>query len=230
MEPNADREAPPVPAGTRLLHIGPHKTGTTSLQAALWTARESMLEQGVRLAGRSRNPVGAARAVMGQASSYSDKPPPIREWRQLVHDVDHAVEPRVVISSEFFAHADDAAVRRIVEELDPSRLHVVVTLRPLARIIPSMWQQNVQAGKRQSLDRWLRTLFPEPGEAPNASFWTLHRHDELVRRWAPSAGRRTSPRSSSTTRTTPTSSGSSSRSSASVRAPSCGAATSPTGR
>ncbi len=147
-----------------------------------------MLEQGVRLAGRSRNPVGAARAVTGQASSYSDKPPPIREWRQLVHDVDRAPEPRVVISSEFFAHADDAAVRRIVEELDPSRLHVVVTLRPLARIIPSMWQQNVQAGKRQSLDRWLRTLFPEPGEAPNASFWTLHRHDELVRRWAAVAG------------------------------------------
>ena len=80
------------------------------------------------------------------------------------------------------------AVRRIVDELDPSRLHVVVTLRPLARIIPSMWQQNVQAGKRQSLDRWLRTLFPEPGEAPNASFWTLHRHDELVRRWASVVG------------------------------------------
>jgi hypothetical protein len=188
MEPNADREPPPVPAGTRLLHIGPHKTGTTSLQAALWTARESMTEQGVRLAGRSRNPVGAARAVVGQASSYSEKPPPIREWRQLVHDVERASEPRVVVSSEFFAHADEAAVRRIVMDLDPSRLHVVVTLRPLARIIPSMWQQNVQAGKRQSLDRWLHTLFPEPGASPNASFWTLHRHDELVRRWASVVG------------------------------------------
>ena len=51
-----------------------------------------------------------------------------------------------------------------------------------------MWQQNVQAGKRQSLDRWLHTLFPEPGASPNASFWTLHRHDELVRRWASVVG------------------------------------------
>ena len=188
MEPNADGEAPQVPAGTRYLHIGPHKTGTTSLQAALWSARESMLKQGVRLAGRSRNPVGAARAVTGQPSSYSDKPPPMREWRQLVRDIEGASEPRVVVSSEFFAHADDAAVHRIVADLDPARLRVVVTLRALARIIPSMWQQNVQAGKRQSLDRWLHTLFPDPGQAPNASFWTLHRHDELVRRWASVVG------------------------------------------
>lgn len=178
----------PLPDGTIVLHIGPHKTGTTSLQAALWAAREPMQRQGVRLAGRSRNPVGAARAVTGQSSPYSDKPPSMREWRQLVEDVADAREPRVVVSSEFFAHADDEAARHVIDDLGRGRVHVVVTLRPLARIIPSMWQQNVQAGIQPSFDRWLHGLFPPPPGPSTAPFWTLHRHDALIDRWAAAAG------------------------------------------
>ena len=112
----------------------------------------------------------------------------MREWRAFVREVDGATEPRLVVSSEYFAHADDAAIRRIVADLDPSRVRVAVTLRPLSRVIPSMWQQNVQAGQRGSLDRWLHLLFPEPPEASGANFWTLHRHDELVARWAEVVG------------------------------------------
>ena len=32
----------PVPEGTRLVHVGPHKTGTTAVQNALWDARQSL--------------------------------------------------------------------------------------------------------------------------------------------------------------------------------------------
>ena len=89
----------PLPDGTRLLHIGPHKTGTTALQAALWQARASMLDQGVRHAGRFRNPVSAVRAVTGQLSLYSDRPPPMRDWRSLVGEISAAEEPRLVVSA-----------------------------------------------------------------------------------------------------------------------------------
>lgn len=37
----------PLPEGTCLLHIGPHKTATTSLQSAFHAAREAMASQGV---------------------------------------------------------------------------------------------------------------------------------------------------------------------------------------
>ena len=109
-----------LPEGTRLLHIGPHKTGTTALQAAMWEARAAMLAQGVHPAGSYRNPVSAVRAVTAQPSSYSDRPPPMREWRAFVREVDGATEPRLVVSSEYFAHADSAAIRRIVADLDPA--------------------------------------------------------------------------------------------------------------
>ncbi|NUR67161.1 MAG: hypothetical protein HOQ47_15480, partial [Streptomyces sp.] len=36
-----------LPAGTRLLHIGPHKTGTTSIQGAMFAAKDRLGEHGV---------------------------------------------------------------------------------------------------------------------------------------------------------------------------------------
>ncbi len=186
---NPEAAALQLPEGTVLVHIGPHKTGTTSLQAALYAARPSMLAQGVRHAGGTRNPARAVQAATGQASTYTDSPPPVREWRGLVREVLRARQPRVVISSEFLAHADAEAVRRIVRDLGPERVHVVVTLRPLSRIVPSMWQQNVKAGRRASLDTWVHRLFPAPGEKGVDGFWRLHRHDALIARWAEAVGR-----------------------------------------
>ncbi len=178
-----------LPEGTRLLHIGPHKTGTTAVQAALYSARASLLEQGVRHAGRSRNPASAVRAVTGQLSPYSDEEtPPISHWRALVRDVTAAREPRVVVSSEFFAWAEPDVIRRIVVDLDPARVHVAVTLRPLSRILPSHWQQNVQAGAVGSFDAWLDGLFIKATGKAHRNFWHLHRHDQLIARWAEIVG------------------------------------------
>ncbi|MEI7744531.1 MAG: hypothetical protein WCK58_12385 [Chloroflexota bacterium] len=173
-----------VPAGTRLVHIGPHKTGTTAIQAALYNARPALLAQGVRHVGPSRNPAAAVRAVTGQPAPASvDTPPPIRHWHDLVREHGRAAEPRTVVSSEFFSWATPEVIGRIAADLDATRLQVVVTLRPLGRILPSQWQQNVQAGMVLPFDAWLRGIFGDgPGIAPNP-FWQLHRHDALIRRW-----------------------------------------------
>jgi hypothetical protein len=189
MHPTPDTDALLLPEGTRLLHIGPHKTGTTAVQAALWSARASLLEQGVRHVGRSRNPSNAVRAVTEQSSPYSEgTPPSMRHWRDLVREIRGAKEPRLVVSSEFFAWARPEVIRHIVDELDPARVRIAVTVRPLARLIPSHWQQNIQAGTVVPLEAWIETLFREPPGRPNPSFWWLQRHDELIARWAEVAG------------------------------------------
>ena len=178
-----------LPEGTRLLHIGPHKTGTTAVKSALWAARASLLEQGVRHAGRSRNPSSAVRAVTEQASPYVEgTPPSMRHWRDLVREIRGAKEPRLVVSSEFFAWASPEVIGRIVDELDPDRVRIAVTVRPLARIIPSHWQQNIQAGTVVGLDAWIESLFREPPGRPNPRFWWLQRHDQLIARWADVVG------------------------------------------
>ena len=190
MEPNADREALLVPVGTRLVHIGPSKTGTTSLQAAMWAGRDEMRAQGVRYAGRAHHAESAARALAGVNSPASDEgaPPPIRLWKDLVGDIRRAREPRLILSSEFLAHAQPDGIRRLVDDLDPARVRVAVTLRPLARILASQWQQTVQAGRTTSFDAWLDALFNRPEGKRGAAIWHRHRHDRLIARWAEVVG------------------------------------------
>ena len=190
MEPTAGSETPLLPTGTRLIHIGPSKTGTTSLQAAMWAGREAMLAQGVRYAGNSRHSGYAARAVVGLRSPYSDEgaPPAIRHWEELVRDIRLANEPRLLLSSEFLAGARPDTIRRIVDDLDPERVHIAVTLRPLARMLSSRWQQTIQVGETIGYEAWLDDLFNRPADAPEAGMWLRHRHDRLVARWADVVG------------------------------------------
>jgi hypothetical protein len=177
-----------LPDGTRLLHIGPPKTGTTALQYAFHASRPECRAQGVRYAGVTHQPARAARAAMGVKDPVLGKPPSRLYWRMLLWEVKRASERRVLISSESFAQAPPAAIRRIATDLDPERVHVVVTLRPLARVLASQWQQAVQNGLRQSFDPWLETVFDKPGSHQGSLFWLRHRHDELIARWAAVVG------------------------------------------
>ena len=179
-----------LPAGTRLLHIGPHKTGTTALQAAFHLARDRAAAQGVHYASYGRQPVTAVMAVLGRAGTRSatGRPPNMRHWRWLVGEIRRSSAQRAMLSSEFFADAEPDAIRRVVEDLEPSRMHVVVTLRPLARIIPSQWQQYVQNRLTLSFEEWLEAILNQPRGTVTPTFWGRHRHDELVARWADVVG------------------------------------------
>jgi hypothetical protein len=174
-----------LPPGTRLLHIGPPKTGTTSLQSALFEGRPAMLAQGVRHAGRGRNSASAAQAVLGRKSAFQGGVvPPIGRWNRLVAEVREAQEPCVVVSSEFFADATPEAAQRVVDALDPSRIHVAITLRPIASILTSQWAQYIADGMRAPFDAWLHAMFEHTQPRLSPNFWVRHRHDELVARWA----------------------------------------------
>lgn len=179
-----------LPAGTRLLHIGPHKTGTTAIQGALFAAKDRLPEHGVEFPATTRHPMEAALAACARPAMMGDTAPTEKHWTRLLKQVE-ATGPRTsVISSEFFADApDDETVARIVEQLGGERVHVLVTLRPLARIMPSQWQQYVQNGLRMGYEDWLEHMLRKaPYEKPNPSFWHRHRHDRLVERWARAAG------------------------------------------
>ncbi|MFJ3302291.1 hypothetical protein ACIPSA_04075 [Streptomyces sp. NPDC086549] len=191
MENDCTRNAPAaLPPGTRLLHIGPHKTGTTAIQGALFAAKETMPEYGVEFPAHSRHPMEAALAACARPAMMGDTAPTDKHWTRLLRQVQDTGRCTSVISSEFFADApDDATAARIVEQLGGERVHVLVTLRPLARIMPSQWQQYVQNGLRMGYEDWLEHMLRKaPYEKPNPSFWHRHRHDRLVERWARAVG------------------------------------------
>jgi hypothetical protein len=178
-----------LPTGTRVVHIGPPKTGTTTLQVAFHKCRDDVLAQGVRYAGRSSHSRAAALSVVRRPSHRLIKhPPPISKWHEIVREVRHAKEPRVLYSSELLADADDDTIERIASDLGPEQLHVVVTLRPLHRLLSSQWQQYVQGSMKLSFDAWLELTFNGPSRDVNPTFWRRHRHDELIERWSAVVG------------------------------------------
>lgn len=179
-----------LPRSTRLVHIGPHKTGTSTIQSAFHASRPVLADYGVHYAGRSAQPVAAALAVSGGPGGRWQADPDPEDWTRLVEEIRDAGDQRVVVSSEFFCHADDAAARRVVSEITGGPVHVVITLRPLVKILPSQWQQYVQNGLRLSYDQWLVRMFRDLATgAPKSLLWHRHHHGQLVRRWSEAAGR-----------------------------------------
>jgi hypothetical protein len=172
-----------LPVGTRVLHIGPHKTGTTTVQFAFHGARPALAAQRVFYPGPNSQPMYAVYAVTGRMPDYV-RGVPLARWRELVGRLKGSTVDRAVISSEGFCDANDEAIRRIARDLDPRRVHVVVTLRPLGALLASQWQQSVQDGRTHDYESWLRMIFREPDSTAARAFWHRHRHDRLVERWA----------------------------------------------
>ena len=181
-----------IPADGVLLHIGVHKTGTTAMQAALADARADLGAVGVLYPGSRPAHHRAALSSMNHGWGWQDrggeKVGP-EAFRDLVSDV-NSHRGRVCISSEFFCEADEATARTIVESLGGPRVHVVVTLRNLGRLLPSSWQQYLKYGMTTGYEKWLGDVFaaPEDSQHMTPSFWKRHDHGAVVERWTNAVG------------------------------------------
>ena len=178
-----------LPEGSRLLHIGPHKTGTTTLQAAFHRSRDDLSAQGVHYAGRRAHSMAAAMAAAGRQNLPTLTGAADDEWQALVADVAASTAQRVVVSSEFYADASAERVPDIVEAFGGDRVQVVVTMRSLVRILPSQWQQYMQNRMVISYEDWLHEMLRNTAATRTTpSFWRRHRHDVLARRWVDVVG------------------------------------------
>src|SRR5579875_1433024 len=95
-----------LPENGLLLHIGPHKTGTTAIQGAFHLARERLAARGVFYPGRGRQPLLAVLAVTGQPALLGEGRPSMKRWDGLAAALRARDGQRVVLSSEFFAEAN----------------------------------------------------------------------------------------------------------------------------
>jgi hypothetical protein len=178
-----------LPEKSVLMHIGPSKTGTTAIQQALFQARPKLAELGVLHAGLAAQPMNAILALRGVRPLVGHAPPRFEQWEWLVEQVTSAADGRVIVSSEFFADANVEDAGRMVRELGGPRIHVVVTLRPLTKIMPSQWQQYLRNRASFTYEDWLVGMLKKPPyNRPTPTFWERHHHDVLVERWASIVG------------------------------------------
>ena len=188
-----------LPANSIMLHIGAHKTGTTSLQAALFAASKPLEEQGVinLVADGDETANPAARAVQRLPSSGSTGAPvDYSVWTTLVDQAKAHPNQLVSISAEAFAVSESLVIKQIVKDLGLDRLQVVITLRPLGKILPSQWQQDLHgAWLSLEFEEWLKKTLKDVGpikqigplQVPH-QFWFRHRHDALLQRWIDAVG------------------------------------------
>ncbi len=182
-----------VPAGGILLHIGVHKSGTTAIQAAFENARPSLAQFGVVYPGEQQAHRAIASSAMGRPLGWRTTgalKPDASAWNDFVRTA-HSYSGITVCSSEFFAESDDRTAAAIVERVGLDRIHVVLTLRNLGRILPSAWQQMLKSGFEMDYSRWLTDILvtpPEQMHPKSTTFWIRHRHGDVVRRWTELVG------------------------------------------
>ncbi len=194
-----------LPPRARLLYIGPPKTGTTAVQEAARAARSTLYQHGVYYPGRRRNHRREIYALLGQpyqvlqrAAGERAAPgatpeqamwtPPPSEWRALMADIQAEDTRRILISHEAAAGASDEVAERFVRELGRDRIHVAISLRSLASVIPSWWNELVKSGPIEPFERVLERLYgrSEPPVSPVVRQY--FDQGGLVERWARAAG------------------------------------------
>jgi hypothetical protein len=184
----------PVPAAARsesagtqpqpkvFLHIGEPKTGTTFLQQVMWGNRAELAACGVVLPGHhpqdhfraSQDLRGIAKLASDPAGSWTG------EWEILAHQARQA--PRVaVISHELFSAADEEQVERAVRSLQPAEVHVVLTVRDIATLLPAEWQETVKHRSARGWEDWLGDVIDrEASSADRRQWWFWRVHDTLA--------------------------------------------------
>jgi hypothetical protein len=165
------------------LHIGLPKTGTTYLQTVMWADRDRMRTQGVLLPGRERRDHLWTTRIIREDPHLDTYDERVREsWGVLKAEIADW-DGSALISHEFFAGAAPEQAARMVAELAPAEVHVVVTAREPVGLYSGGWQESLK-------NRDARTM-PEFAEAEvsesSMSVWNWRTLDVrlVLERWAP---------------------------------------------
>ena len=173
----------PMAPGDVMIHIGPPKTGSTSIQTTMAARREEMAELGVLYPGSGVRAKFSGWAVMG-ARPRGMRKPRMAEWDELVAEVNES-GLKAVVSSEAFGRADEDAIGRMVASFGAERLHVVAVGRRLDKALPSLYQEKVKKFLAMTYEEWLEyVLAGDDIDAILASFPPGQQLAETARKWS----------------------------------------------
>jgi hypothetical protein len=188
----ADAGGDPVRKGSGprvYLHIGEPKTGTTYLQHNMWVNRPLLASQGVLLPGYGqRDHYRASRDLRNAPREPSDPEPSWKgDWDVLIRQALHAPKA-ALISDEILAACNPPQVSRAVTSLLPSaEVHVILTVRAFATLLPAEWQETIKCRRTQPWDEWLGAVAeatPHADRRRRAWFWAVHDTLAILTMWS----------------------------------------------
>jgi hypothetical protein len=164
------------------LHIGEPKTGTTFLQQVMWRNRDELAARGVVLPGHHPQDHYRASQDLRDIPKLASDPAGswTGEWDILAQQARQA--PRVaVISHELFSAADARQADRAVRSLAPAEVHIVLTVRDMATLLPAEWQETVKHRNASGWEDWLADVIDTESVSPDRRQWWFWRvHDTLA--------------------------------------------------
>ncbi|MPZ65618.1 MAG: hypothetical protein GEU83_08915 [Pseudonocardiaceae bacterium] len=167
------------------LHVGGPKTGTTYLQAVLWHNRDALRRDGLLYPGRdSCSQFHAVQDLLRISFNGYDDPSVADAWDRLISEL--RSEPgSVLISHELLALAAAEHVEHAMQALSFAEIHVIYTVRDLARQVPSVWQEDLKNRHTLSFTEFTRGLRdddPNPHTLVEL-FWRFQDPVGVLRRW-----------------------------------------------
>jgi hypothetical protein len=170
------------------LHIGEPKCGTTYLQEIAWRNREAFRAQGVELPGiRQADQFRASQDLRGVPPQEDDPSGSwLGEWDALVAEALRA--PRAaLISQEHLCGATSEQARRALQSFGDAEIHVIVTVRDFASLLPAEWQETIKHRNGRGWEPWLADVRGSEGvdaDSPRAKwFWRAHDTPAILQRW-----------------------------------------------
>ena len=146
------------------IHIGPHKTGTTTIQHALLKNEVTLFENGILSPKTGRSfPISAANhnlawELIGKSDKRFD--PKIGTWEDLVHEMKLKDEyKKVILSSESFSSLAKNQIDKIRKILEGYQVFIIIYLRRQDEVLQSTWVQHIRRGRNpviDSFDDWLQ--------------------------------------------------------------------------
>ncbi len=166
------------------LHVGLPKTGTSFVQALLFSARHELRAAGVLYPARHYDDhFFAALDLQDLAFNEVRRPEAKGRWEQVAAQV-RAWPGTSIISSEVLSAASLEQIVGAVESLAPAEVHLVVTVRDLGTHLVSTWQEDVKHGETAAFADWFSAVSAHDGSRWNlAWYWRSADLPSVLDRW-----------------------------------------------
>lgn len=172
---------------TVFLHIGLHKTGTTYLQQVLRANRDMLRQLGVEYPGGPGKPAQAFAVLdlQGRRPRGVDDRRIAGQWDALVSHITGCGQPIAIVSEERLSLATAKQARAAVGAFAESEVHVIVTVRDLARVLVSAWQEEIKNDNTWTWRRFADAV-KDPAQlaaSPARGFWLRQDVAKICRTW-----------------------------------------------
>ena len=134
---------------TIFLHIGLHKTGTTTIQESLFAEQEKLNQNGVLVpaVGQPFPQNAGHHNLAWELFDFKKFSAKNGTWDDLIYLINEVPHKRIILSSEEFTRIPVSKIEQIKIRLEKFQVKIVVYIRRQDKILQSFWAEMIKSGR-----------------------------------------------------------------------------------